>query len=500
MSLKLHNLQEWETPQRQSPAGLFILFIRTCWEIIKQFWIVLLYYVLRGRQENQPFATEWLFWGFFGLSIVITVIKFWFYKFQIKDDHLHIHSGWWKRKHLSIPLASIQSVQIEQGVWQQLFRIAKVSFDSTGSESVEAKIDALSLKKAEALKQILLQESEGELATAGETISKPERKTYRLNDLDTLKLSLSANHFRAFFVLLVFTFKFFDDAGKMLDADQREAMEAYTDQAINALSWVFFVGVFLVVAFISVAVSAFRIFLEYYNFTMTETDKGWRVSHGLLTQKQKVITRSKIQLVTYRANWLRGLLDFWFIDMSITGQDKLKRQAQINVPITNLVDVQQLAEQYLPQAPVREQGERISPAYWGRKALFLSLPVSLLLWGVLYLISGELLIALAVAGVVLAYWLVHLVVWRSKFRWLAQEEGLTVFKGVWGKSYTLLQWQKIQDVSLSQTIYQRQKRLATLKFSTAGGEITLPYLPLATAEMLLNQTLYRIESRQEAWL
>jgi putative membrane protein len=445
---------------------------------------------------------EWVFWGFLGLSIVLTLLRYWFYKFHIQGDNLHIQSGWWNRKHLSLPLKSIQAVHLEQSIWQQILKVAKVSFDSAGSEQIEAKIEALSLSKAEALKKILLQEPDyQENATSSEKqAGEPTRKTYRLTDTDVFKLALSANHIRTFFLLFVFAIKFITDAQEVLDADQREAIGSYTDNAIAALSWVFFVVVFLMIAIVSVIISASRVFLEYYDFRMQETEKGWKVSHGLLTQKQKVISRSKIQMVEYRANWIRRLLDFWFIDLSILGQDKMKKQAQINVPLTSFAEVKHLADEYLPHESIQKTGERISPTYWGRQVLFRVLPTCVVLWGVLRLMSGEWLISSATAGILCLNWVIHVWVWRKKFRWFAKEDGLVVFKSVWGQSYTLLVWHKVQTVRLSQTIYQRQKGLANLQFITAGGEITLPYLSLPTAQRLLDETLYKIESRQDAWL
>jgi len=497
----MHNLDEWQVPQRQSPASIFILFLKTLWETIKQFWFVLVIYLLKGRQAEQPFSFQWIIWGFIGLSFVITILKYWFYKFHIQDQNLHIYSGWWKRKHLTIPLKSIQAVHLEQSIWQQLLKVAKVSFDSSGSEQVEARIEALSLKKAEILKEILLQEAENNTSLNENGLPAPaENKKYQLSETDVLKLSLSANHLRAFFVLLVFAVKFFADAEELLDADQREAMEEFKNSTLNALSWLFFAVMFLLIGGVSVVVSAFRVFMEYYNFRMEETPKGWKVAHGLFTQKQKAINRSKIQLVTYRTNWIRNLLDFWFVDLSITGQDKLKKQARINIPLTSLESVQSLASQYLPHANIAKSGETISKAYWLRKTLTTALPMSLVLVGVLYLLSKDWKTSILTASVIGMYWTIHLRIWQKKFRWLAQEDGLVIFKGVWGKSYTLLKWQKIQQASFTQNLYQRRQGLASITFVTAGGQASIPYLPLTTAQMLVNQTFYRIESKQETWL
>jgi len=42
----------------------------------------------------------------------------------------------------------------------------------------------------------------------------------------------------------------------------------------------------------------------------------------------------------------------------------------------------------------------------------------------------------------------------------------------------ILRWYKIQSITLKQSPFQRRKHLATLTLSTAGGNLTLPYIPL----------------------
>ena len=147
---------DFSVPQRQSFAAIFILMLRSAVAIGKSMWPFLLVTIFKTQKEGA--ANKWLIiiLGFVVLTIVIALFRFLFYYYYIQENHLVIKTGWLKKKTLSIPLQNIQAVHLEQNIWQQFLKVTKVSFDSAGSEKVEAQMDAIDTKKAEQLKQILV--------------------------------------------------------------------------------------------------------------------------------------------------------------------------------------------------------------------------------------------------------------------------------------------------------------------------------------------------------
>jgi putative membrane protein len=71
--------------------------------------------------------------------------------------------------------------------------------------------------------------------------------------------------------------------------------------------------------------------------------------------------------------------------------------------------------------------------------------------------------------------------------------------GVFGNRTIVLNWEKIQSVKISQSLYQQRKSLADLIINTAGGTIKAPYIPLEAARELQNFALYKVESSGESW-
>jgi len=492
---------DWSIPQRQSPKAIVILFLKSVVKLLKAFWIVILLLLFKpsGNPEKQEAFHLWMFWISSGISLLFVLsalVKFWFYRFSIQDESLQIQSGWWQRKHLSIPLKSIQSVQLEQDLWQRLLGVWRVSFDSIGSEQVDARIDALSKEKAEALKALLLQEQNLVPTHSPEEAPKAQ---YRLEMSDLLKLSLSANHLEAFFILLGLGMRLAQDLKNFTDQDTEGMLYGYAENiAQQGLSvWSF---LFLFVAAVSVLLSAGRTLLKYYDFRLEEDPKNWKLAWGLTTRHQKIVPRSKIQMLSYHANWLRRKINFWIVEVQSVGMGNGKNQSlsKISLPFTSLAPVERLAAGYLPAAAVASEGGNIARVYWVRRSLLRALPIAVLVALLLYFWAGG---YWPVLGLLLfGYGLGHFYVWQKNFRWLVSPQGLWLYSGVWGRRYTLLQWDKIQQINISQGRYQFLKVRADINFITAGGTEHIPYLTLRIALQLKEEVLYLIESRPAQWM
>ncbi len=495
------NETNWGTPQRQSPKAIVILFLKATVKWLKAFWVVilLLFFKPASSPEKQDLLNLWLLWGASALSLLFVLgalLKFWFYHFSIQTDTLQIQSGWWRRKQLSIPLRSIQGVQLEQDLWQRLLGVWRVSFDSIGSEQVDARIDALSKEKAEQLKALLLHDKSPISIQA--SLEAAPQALYRLEMGDLMKLSLSANHLEAFFILLGLGMRLWQDLKNFTDKDTESRLYGYAknfaQQGLPLWS-----SALLFVAAVSVLVSAGRTLLKYYDFRLEEDPKNWKLAWGLATRHQKIVARQKIQMLSYRANWLRRKLDFWIMQVQSVGPGQGNNQAlsTLSLPFTSFERVLRLSASYLPLAAVATEGRSIARVYWLRRSLLRALPVSILAAIILYFWKGGYWPALGL--LLLGYGVGHFYFWQQNFRWLVSEEGLRLYSGVWGRSYTLLKWEKVQQINISQGRYQFLKDWADIHFITAGGTAHIPYLPLSTALQLKEEVMYLIESRQIQW-
>ena len=493
----MENLTEnnWSTPQRQSPAAIFIMLMQSAVEIIKFMWPVIVLTIFRDDKAEKAAKGLFSIAGFLAVTLGYTLIKYWFYKFYIDKYNLIIQTGWLKKKTLTIPLQSIQGVHLEQNLWQRVLQVAQVSFDSSGSEKVEAKIDALSWKKAEQLKE-LLQANPYIVAEAAEEKIVSKTQT-RLSTADLMKLSLTSNHLEAFFIIIGLSIGLLDDIKDAFQIDGWGIMESYALQMAGQTALVVSILV-VAVALLSIFVSVIRTVIKFYNFTIEHTPRGWKLSFGLINHQQRILPFSKIQILRWRANWLRRKLDFWIFSVQSIGHKVEKHKQHLQIPVTSLNGVLALTNAY-QQTPVftTSEGRSIQPGYWKRKTLIVGLPVSAILFTPLYLWIGLPGIS---TGLLLIYFGWYFRSWYKTFRWQINDEGLQVYSGVWGRQFTLLTWKKVQQVQLNQSSYQRKHELASIIFMTAGGSVKLPYIRFAEAKYLANLSLYYVESRDENWM
>ncbi|MEM8907567.1 MAG: PH domain-containing protein, partial [Bacteroidota bacterium] len=175
----------------------------------------------------------------------------------------------------------------------------------------------------------------------------------------------------------------------------------------------------------------------------------------------------------------------------------VNRKQIIYVPGCYADQVNTVRQTYFPrEQQLSFRAHSISPLIVGRRTLYYGgLPVPILLlisWG-----QGlQALLWLLWIPLVYFYCLYYYRSWVFE----VSEEGLRMSKGIIGQDAALLQWYKVQTIDLQQSIYQRRKNLANLRFYTAGGSISLPYIELHKAQALMDYVLYRIETDQRRWM
>ena len=97
----------------------------------------------------------------------------------------------------------------------------------------------------------------------------------------------------------------------------------------------------------------------------------------------------------------------------------------------------------------------------------------------------------------LLLWLVlisiYSILFQRKFRLWMDSEALQLRRGFLGREELVLKWDMIQTVIIQQSIYQEGRELATVVLYTAGGQVKIPYIPVAAARNIVNYALYKVE-------
>ena len=110
---------------------------------------------------------------------------------------------------------------------------------------------------------------------------------------------------------------------------------------------------------------------------------------------------------------------------------------------------------------------------------------------------------LGLASLFLLSWipLSAVVVWNyyRKYGYAIADNGMVLRKGFIGYQTSAFLYRKVQRISVTQTLFQERKGLATIRFFLASGSLRIPYVDFQMAKDLRDYILYKVESSQRPW-
>lgn len=487
----------WSIPRRQARAGLVIIVLKATVTILKTLWPLFLLLIVKENRKGLDLY-EVIFLALPVIILTRSLVEYFYFRYYIANGNLVIRRGFIRKHTITIPLEKIQAVHIEQNLLHQLANVAKVKIDTAGSEKTEAEIDAIEVPRAEQLKECLLREKLE--ITEEATIMAPAKETpvMRLSLNDLLKLGISANHIQAFFIVFAFSITWLQNLEEVFgDRVIRLVKASSTQVGVSVASASLAVAFVLI---ISIFVSIMRIFLNYFDFQLTQTEKGFKIRSGLINTRQNLVPFAKIQYISWEANWVRRKIGLFNLEFhQVMSDDSRNRKRRVKVPLTQPAYIEGLLAHYHQLvAPSAVATFGIHPSYISRHTLLRGLlPVGVFL--VIFLLikwePGWLLLLLLVPVVAL-----HAYIFRRNFHIYISPEALQVNSGTWGRKTQIVKWYKGQRVTIQQSIYQRAHALATLHLSTAGGTITIPFISLELARQIQDYSLYEIEKSDRPWM
>lgn len=493
--MKSSQEHNWNIPQRQDAAGLIVIIYKAFLTIIKAVWPVLLVVVFRNKDGGID-TFEVILLSVSGLILVRSVIDFFYFRFFIENEHLIIKKGFVRKKVITIPLAKIHSVHIEQNLLHQFLQVAKLTIDTAGSEKAEAEIDAISIRKAESFKQFL-RENQDDTPVGGQVARfDKEIPVISLSAGDLFKLGLSANHLHAFVIVLAFSVSMLQNLDEIFDKRViRLVRESFSAFGFSARAMI---ALFMFVLIISVIVSIARTLLNYSNFTCSETATGFRVQTGLINARQNLVQFSKVQYISWNANWIRRKIGLFMLEFHQAQNEQAKRKQRIRLPVTKKEYIGRLLDAYHPAVKsIADSTHTMHRVYPFRRMLVAGIPTAVVLAALAFPWIGW-------YGLLFLLWVPYAyflnVIYRNRFRLYISPEAFQLNSGVWGRETKLAKWYKIQYLELTQSMFQRRKKLATVIIHTAGGQIRIPYIDLELAQLIKNYALFKIETSEKSWM
>jgi putative membrane protein len=492
----------FDTAQRQSAIGtLFFLFMNVQ-KTIRIFWPFLLLYVFKG-DFSKMMEPKWLIGlGVLVLLLIAHSILSWFYfYFQIKDNEFVLRKGYLKRVVITIPFEKIVSINLKQGIVQQVLGVVQLEVDSAGSKKKEVAIYAVSKQVADALKQQLasykktieVSAEEGEIIEQIET----EEIILQLSFQDLLRISIANNHLRGLLIILAFGNNIYYQLKDLFESELNLAADT-TESFLQNSSGFAIAGVIIFVLLVSLIISMAEVFLRYYDFKMKSFANVFSLQSGLLKRKNITIPFAKIQRLKRSINPIQKWLNISNIQLvQANSVEVSKEKDKVSIPGCDDAKFRELCDKVYKNPFAQPSYDTKPQKVFLRRSflflfIFMSVPVFALSLKFSWVWYLEILIPFLAAGIA------YLSYYRRSYHF--SPDFLKINSGLVAKDFSIIEVYKVQTVHLKRTFFQRRNGTACLDLGMAGSVVKIEYLSFDDALRIKDQILYKIEESNKKWM
>ena len=445
-----------------------------------------------GRQLIVPLivaaAVEQLL-GLILLAVAVTALRlaWWFRRtYAIREGALVLDEGLIRRKQRIVPIERIQQVNVERKLRHRVFGVAHLKIQTASSGSgAELDLDAVTDAEAERLRRALARPPEASAAAAepappGSALAHMTYGEAAMSGVTDARLPLFAAIIAGAAQLAEV---FGDRVGTRLE-QITTALDLTGPLVVVAAA----VGILGVVIF-WVAIGALSGVLANAEYSLVADGDRLTCTRGLLSKREVVLLRHRIQMVRIEASPLRRALGRCGLVVQSAG--KTGEADRIELPYLRVGDVERLVDALLPGTRPLPALQRHPIAALRRLRLrraIIAVPFAAV--AVTGALMGDGRWALAAPLVLLAAW-VH-----AELSYLGLASGysrgvLLSQRGAVVRKLVVVPATRAQSARLRSSPWQRRSQLATFSVDVAGGGQTPDVVDAAASDLsaLVNRLL-----------
>jgi len=483
--------QDW---QRLSGLALVFIIINGLQKTIRENL-----FVFAGAGAGAAF-TDWLGLREFGLLLLLFVLLSVFggmvyhrrFRFRLEHDALRVRRGLIEQKELRIRFARVQNIQIGEPFYFRPFGLVRFSLQTPGAAEKEVELPGIPRPLAFEMRDRISQLRVSSQVQGGAVAADDSAAAvvYRAGSGRLFLHGLSSNQ------VWVLAGLFFYVGGNLLERLSGR-FEQYVENTVSGVEWAWWwaPGLLLLVLVVLFGLSGLLAILRFHDYRLRDLGDRLVALAGLLDRREQTIRRPKITGLLLRQSAVGQLLGCWTLIVHQTqsgAQADDGGKSSFLTPGLRAADLA-LTARMLDGATVPQAFNGVSPRFrqfaWSR--LLLGLVLALL---VLALFLGRhhwSLLWLAVFGFV-ALPMLH---WRfRRWGWALEGARLWVRRGLLGQRIDAFDLDRVQQVSVTTSPYQRRHDLVTLNLVLPHGPISVPFLPQEVASDLANLAIHAAET------
>ena len=319
---------------------------------------------------------------FLGLTALLLLILFFSFlrwknlKYYVDDSNFVVQKGVITKNTTTLPFERINTVDISQNLFHQLFGICRLKMDSgTVEAKAGSEVDLILREPAAQELRAYILSCKASLAPSDggpmdESAPAPGPGAgFSANAGDFIRLGLTSRKLAAFLALAAGFFAWgaeFLPVSRFLPKDFSPG--DFSPAAVPVL-----IGIFAVIVVVSNLYSILRSLVLYYAFRIYRSGDNICVAHGLLSKKNYTLPVAKIHCVMFRQNLLQQLFHLKEISVITMGYGDEKNEAAMLFPIAGDREALAVLSALLPEMALPPLTETPGKAGFVVRAMFGSL-------------------------------------------------------------------------------------------------------------------------------
>ncbi|WP_417886609.1 PH domain-containing protein [Zunongwangia sp.] len=503
-------------PQRQSALGIVLIFTSTLYKVIRGFWAVLIYFLIKKPSQE---LLLYVIVGIFILFIIVAIFSYFDYrKFLFHIDYeaeeFILKKGVFTSDFIAIPFDKIQQINFERGIVQRIVGVYSVVIDTAGSKEKEVKIKAVHTEEANQLVTILNQlknepkkSSESIQNTENLESSEPsisdEKWTYKLSFSTLLKTGVSSNFFRGFGLIFVFISTIFNELNQFFEEETSNFWNTQFAENMGGVatkSILFFSGIVIILLMLSIIITTGEIFIKYFNLKLTQTKSSLDLQMGLKTNTRVSLKPKRVQILKIITNPIQKKLNLYQVGLWLASSEEHQKKDKIQIPGLEKDTIQKI-KQFLYQTKESDSGVIFRP-HWVelyRRMIIGIIPI--VISGILQY-STKFIEVKSWGIFATLYLLIYTICQYRIFNSLELHIGAAFIRkksSLWDETSEIIEMYKLQSLSIKQPFWYKRRNLVHVVFHTAAGDITFRTVDRAILREI-NYCLYLIERDNKAWM
>lgn len=497
---------DFSVPQKLSISGFWVQAVLNFWRFLKSLFIIIVYSAISNYQKLLNPEIWWVILGIMGVIFLYSFIyhinfRYWL---NFQDGEIILEKGFLNKSKTVIKFENIQQVNLKQNILQQALDIYAMEIESAGSASKEMDIYALEEEVAEQLKFKINEQTLG-LVQAHEIDShsglddsglemgqEPSNLLFHIPSKQIFLISLFTNYGQGIALFLAFLFSIFEKLSELISLDTFLEKSESLASSITFVSISVIATLFLIML-IPVIINLFKYFIKYYNFSMRREKNGnIMMKYGLFEVNDVLLNKEKVQKVTVSSNPILKKLKLQIITLRQVVTDKKLENSILIIPGATEHNQTQLWEILFKKG----SSPTIQTYKPHKNLLLIRLAIVLLIFGLiglgLYLSHSSLLQYILLAGLFIPIFICQFIYFKN-YKFEIREDLLVKKSGIWDITTTHIAIEKIQSLSITQSIFQKRSQTCNLTISTASGIVNVAYLDFEEIKRLSNEILLEIE-------